>query len=294
MKALHRGSKIALVASARKVTTEEIQFAVEWITEKGFTPVYDGRLFQSDHIFAGDDESRASVIQYYLDRDDIDALWVARGGYGSIRIIDRLDFSSFMHHPKYIIGFSDITVFHGQIQRLGFESIHASMPYNLINKTPEALQSLYDALTGQRLQYRIKASPLNRLGDVKGKIVGGNLSVLYGMLGSASFPETKGKILFIEEVDEYIYHIDRMMIALKRAGMLKQLKGLVVGGLTKINDNPDPFGKTAEEVILEAVSDYDYPVCFGFPTGHFDDNRAIIINRTAHLSVSNDCVIFDE
>lgn len=294
MKALHRGSKIALVASARKVTTEEIQFAVEWITEKGFTPVYDGRLFQSDHIFAGDDEARASVIQYYLDRDDIDALWVARGGYGSIRIIDRLDFSSFMHHPKYIIGFSDITVFHGQIQRLGFESIHASMPYNLINKTPEALQSLYDALTGQRLQYRINASPLNRLGDVKGKIVGGNLSVLYGMLGSASFPETKGKILFIEEVDEYIYHIDRMMIALKRAGMLKQLKGLVVGGLTKINDNPDPFGKTAEEVILEAVSDYDYPVCFGFPAGHFDDNRAIIINRTAHLSVSNDCVIFDE
>lgn len=294
MKALHRGSKIALVASARKVTTEEIQFAVEWITEKGFTPVYDGRLFQSDHIFAGDDEARASVIQYYLDRDDIDALWVARGGYGSIRIIDRLDFSSFMHHPKYIIGFSDITVLHGQIQRLGFESIHASMPYNLINKTPEALQSLYDALTGQRLQYRINASPLNRLGDVKGKIVGGNLSVLYGMLGSASFPETKGKILFIEEVDEYIYHIDRMMIALKRAGMLKQLKGLVVGGLTKINDNPDPFGKTAEEVILEAVSDYDYPVCFGFPAGHFDDNRAIIINRTAHLSVSNDCVIFDE
>lgn len=294
MKALHRGSKIALVASARKVTTEEIQFAVEWITEKGFTPVYDGRLFQSDHIFAGDDEARASVIQYYLDRDDIDALWVARGGYGSIRIIDRLDFSSFMHHPKYIIGFSDITVFHGQIQRLGFESIHASMPYNLINKTPEALQSLYDALTGQRLQYRINASPLNRLGDVKGKIVGGNLSVLYGMLGSASFPETKGKILFIEEVDEYIYHIDRMMIALKRAGMLKQLKGLVVGGLTKINDNPDPFGKTTEEVILEAVSDYDYPVCFGFPAGHFDDNRAIIINRTAHLSVSNDCVIFDE
>lgn len=294
MKALHRGSKIALVASARKVTTEEIQFAVEWITEKGFTPVYDARLFQSDHIFAGDDEARASVIQYYLDRDDIDALWVARGGYGSIRIIDRLDFSSFMHHPKYIIGFSDITVFHGQIQRLGFESIHASMPYNLINKTPEALQSLYDALTGQRLQYRINASPLNRLGDVKGKIVGGNLSVLYGMLGSASFPETKGKILFIEEVDEYIYHIDRMMIALKRAGMLKQLKGLVVGGLTKINDNPDPFGKTAEEVILEAVSDYDYPVCFGFPAGHFDDNRAIIINKTAHLSVSNDCVIFDE
>lgn len=294
MKALHRGSKIALVASARKVTTEEIQFAVEWITEKGFTPVYDGRLFQSDHIFAGDDEARASVIQYYLDRDDIDALWVARGGYGSIRIIDRLDFSSFMHHPKYIIGFSDITVFHGQIQRLGFESIHASMPYNLINKTPEALQSLYDALTGQRLQYRINASPLNRLGDVKGKIVGGNLSVLYGMLGSASFPETKGKILFIEEVDEYIYHIDRMMIALKRAGMLKQLKGLVVGGLTKINDNPEPFGKTAEEVILEAVSDYDYPVCFGFPAGHFDDNRAIIINKTAHLSVSNDCVIFDE
>lgn len=291
---LHTGSRIALAASARKIKLDEIQFAIDWLKEKGFVPVYDERLFASDFIFAGNDNFRASVIQEYLNRDDIDAIWMVRGGYGSIRVIDKLNFTKFALHPKFIIGFSDVTVFHGKMQRLGYPTIHASMPYNFMNKTVEAKQSLYDALLGKPLHYELKPFDMNRFGEAEAEIVGGNLSVLYGMMGSSSFPETDGKILFIEEVDEYIYHFDRMMIALKRAGKLQNLKGLIVGRLTEIHDNPDPFGKTVEEVISEAVKEYDYPVCFGFPVGHFADNRALVLGEKVRLFVQKDRVLFDE
>ena len=285
--------RIGIVAPARKVTPEEMEFAFSWLQEKGMEPVYDERLFASSDIFAGDDTFRATVIQEYMDRPDIDAIWFARGGYGSIRIIDKLDFTLLIKHPKPFVGFSDGTVFHGKMQRLGIPSIHASMPYCLDNKTPEALQSLYDALIGMPLHYEIPSHPLNRLGAIEGEMVGGNLSVLYGMLGSNSFPETERKILFIEEVDEYIYHIDRMMRGLKRAGKLSQLKALVIGGLTQIHDNPEPFGKTVEEVISEVVAEYSYPICFGFPAGHFSDNRAILMGRKATLVVGENAVVFE-
>jgi muramoyltetrapeptide carboxypeptidase len=165
------------------------------------------------------------------------------------------------------------------------------MPYFFEKKTVEAQQSLYDALTGKPLRYEFPANPLNRLGNAEGEVVGGNLSVLWGMIGSDSFPETDGKILFIEEVDEYIYHIDRMMRALKRAGKLTNIKGLVVGGLTQIHDNPDPFGQTVEEVIAEVVSEYGYPVCLGFPAGHFDDNRALLFGTRMQVVVNQESVV---
>ena len=165
------------------------------------------------------------------------------------------------------------------------------MPFYFAKKTPEAKQSLFDALMGQALQYEFSTHPQNRIGQMEGEIVGGNLSVLYGMMGSHTFPDLDGKILFIEEVDEYIYHIDRMMYAMKRAGKLAHLKGLIVGGLTQIHDNTHPFGQTAEEVIAEAVSEYDYPVCFGFPAGHFDDNRAVFFGLNSRLIVANEKVV---
>ena len=287
---LKSGSKVAIAAPARKVTQEEMKFAITWLKEKGFVPVYDNRLFAEHYIFAGDDDFRASVLQGYLDDENIDAIWLARGGYGSIRIVDKLDFKKFLEHPKWIIGFSDTTVFHGKLNRLGCPSLHASMPYCFDNKTVEAKQSLVDALMGKPLKYEFSAHPLNRKGKVEGEIVGGNLSVLYGMIGSDSFPETDGKILFIEEVDEYIYHVDRMMRALKRAGKLANLKALIVGGLIQIHDNPDPFGQSVEEVISEVVKDYDYPLCFGFPVGHFSDNRAIVFGSKSKLLVAKDKV----
>lgn len=285
---LKTGSKIAIAAPARMVTREEMAFGIQWLKDMGFVPVYDDRLFNQYYIFSGDDNTRAAVFQEYLDNEDIDAIWIARGGYGSIRIIDKLDFTQFLQHPKWIIGFSDGTVLHGKLSRLGVPSLHAAMPFYFANKTPEAKQSLFDALTGKPLHYEIAPNPLNRLGKMEGKIVGGNLSVLYGMIGSDTFPELDGKILFIEEVDEYIYHIDRIMHGLKRAGKLEHLKGLIVGGLTQIHDNSHPFGQTAEEVIAEAVSEYEYPVCFDFPAGHFDDNRPLFFGLKSRVEVTSE------
>jgi len=289
---LKQGSKVGIAAPARMVKPEEMEYAIQWLKEKGFVPVYDDRLYAAHHIFAGDDDFRAAVFQQYLDNEEISAIWIARGGYGSIRIIDKLDFTRFLEHPKWIVGFSDATVLHGKLSRLGIPSLHASMPFYFANKTPEAKQSLFDALTGQALQYEFPAHPQNRKGQIEGEIVGGNLSVLYGMMGSPTFPDLEDKILFIEEVDEYIYHIDRMMRALKRAGKLEYLKGLVVGGLTQIHDNTYPFGQSVEEVIAEVVSEYDYPLCFGFPAGHFDDNRAMFFGLTSRLIVTNEKVMF--
>lgn len=287
---LKPGSKIAIAAPARRVLREEMAYAIKWLGEQGFVPVYDDSLFDEYFIFAGNDADRAAHFQRYLDDEQIDAIWLARGGYGSIRVIDKLDFTKFLQHPKWIIGFSDTTVFHGKLSRLGVPSLHASMPYCFDNKTDAAKQSLFDALTGKPLRYEFPVHPLNRCGNAEGEIVGGNLSVLYGMLGSDSFPETDGKILFIEEVDEYIYHIDRMMRGLKRAGKLEKLKGLIVGGLTQIHDNPDPFGQSVEEVIAAAVADYDYPVCFGFPAGHFSDNRVVVLGRKSNVCIETKVV----
>ena len=289
---LKPGSKIAIAAPARMVTPDEMQFAINWLKGKGFVPVYDDRLFAQHYIFAGDDNFRAAVFQHYLDDEDIEAIWIARGGYGSIRIIDKLDFTHFLQHPKWIIGFSDGTVFHGKLNRLGVPSLHAAMPFYFENKTPEAKHALFDALLGKPLQYEFPSHPLNKNGVMEGEIVGGNLSVLYGMMGSNTFPELDGKMLFIEEVDEYIYHIDRMMHALKRAGKLENLKGLIVGGLTQIKDNSHPFGMTAEQVIAEAVAEYNYPVCFGFPAGHFDDNRPLFFGLESRIEVTEASSVF--
>lgn len=289
---LHQGSIIAIAAPARMVTPEEMQFAINWLKEKGFVPVYDDRLFAQHYIFAGDDDFRAAVFQQYIDDENIEAIWLARGGYGSIRIIDKLDFTKFLQHPKWIVGFSDGTVLHGKLSRLGVPSLHAAMPFYFENKTLEAKHALFDALLGKSLHYEMPFHPLNRIGVMQGEIMGGNLSVLYGMMGSDTFPDLEGKILFIEEVDEYIYHIDRMMHALKRAGKLDHLKGLIVGGLTQIHDNPNPFGMTAEQVIAEAVAEQDYPVCFGFPAGHFDDNRPLFFGQEAIIEVTEKSSVF--
>ena len=291
---LQKGSKIAIVATARKVTFDEIAPGIDWLKENGFVPVFDERLFASDFIFAGDDALRAAVLQSYLDNPDIAAIWLARGGYGSVRIIDRLDFTPLRQHPKPIIGFSDGTALHATWQSHGLQSIHAAMPYHFTEKTAAAKQSLIDALTGKALRYEIACHPLNRLGEARAAVVGGNLSVLYGLLGSSTFPDTRGKILFLEEVDEYIYHVERMMIGLQRAGALRHLKALVVGGLTDIHDNPEPFGKTVEQAISDVVSAYHYPVCFGFPAGHFSDNRAIIMGAEMFLQVNQNQVVAEQ
>ena len=282
---LKKGSKIALVAPARKIGRDEIAAAVKWIEEKGFVAVYDDRLFAEYHQLAGDDDFRAGVLQDYLDRDDIDAILCARGGYGTIRIVDKLDFTKFAKHPKWIVGYSDVTVLHAKMQQLGYQSIHGTMAINFPNNTKEALESLYEALTNP--SFRAKSRNLLQMNEISpfrsasvemtGEIVGGNLSVLYSMLGSDLFPKTNGKILFIEDLDEYLYHIDRMMMGLKRAGKLAHLKALMVGAFTDMHDNTIPFGMTAKEIIFEKVKEYGYPVIWDVSAGHIDNNLALVL-----------------
>lgn len=294
---LQAGSKIGIVATARKITLEELQPAVDVLASWGYEVVFGKNLFQASNQFSGTDEQRAQDLQQMLDDEAIHAVIIARGGYGSVRIIDQIDFSLFQQQPKWVIGYSDITVLHNHIQQLtGIPTVHASMPINFPTQQNkgEALSTLRKMLEGERMQYTFASHALNKQGAANGILVGGNLSVLYSLLGSVSFPDTDGKILFLEDLDEYLYHIDRMMIGLKRAGVLSNLAGLVVGGMNDMKDNTVPFGKTAEEIIMEAVREYEYPVCFNFPAGHITDNRALKMGAIHNLSVNSDCTLIEQ
>ncbi len=258
------------------------------IKDFGFEAVYDDNLFDVDRQFAGDDEIRTDLFQRMLDDEEVKAIISARGGYGSVRVVDRLNFEKFSQQPKWIIGYSDITVFHNHITRnVKVQTLHATMLLNFKENSKEALNGLFEVLEGKSPEYIIPVHPLNKTGVSRGILCGGNLSVLYSLMGSKSFPETKGKILFLEDLDEYLYHIDRMMMGLKRAGVLESLAGLIVGGMTEMNDNEIPFGRTAKEIVSEAVSEYDYPVCFRFPAGHINDNRPLIIGAEVELEVGD-------
>ncbi|MCF6342166.1 MAG: LD-carboxypeptidase [Bacteroidales bacterium] len=273
---LTKGDKIGIAAPARKIQRIELEASLKIVEDRGYEVVLNDSLFAAENQFAGSDRERANYLQGMLDDESVKAIFFARGGYGSVRIIDRLDFTKFEKNPKWLVGYSDATVFLCHINRnCGVQTLHASMPVNFLENTPAALDSLFSVLADKPPKYVIEPHPLNKSGQAKGVLTGGNLSVLYSLLGSISFPETEGKILFLEDLDEYLYHIDRMMQGLKRAGKLDRLAALVVGGMTELNDNTIPFGKTAEEIILETVKEFDYPVFFGFPAGHLADNRAL-------------------
>ena len=285
---LKQGDNVAIVSTARKITKEELSFAVDKLKEWGLDIVFGEHLFEEHNQFAGNDEMRTSDFQKALDNDSVKAIICARGGYGTVRIVDGLDFSKFEKTPKWVVGYSDVTVLHSHISdNFGVQTIHGTMPINFETNTQEALSSLQKALFGKQLTYEFPPHKLNRKGSCEGELIGGNLSILYSLIGSPSDIDTKGKILFMEDLDEFLYHIDRMMQNLKRSGKLSNLAGLIVGAMSDMKDNAVPFGQTAEEIILEAVAEFDYPVCFGFPIGHIDDNRAIIVNKRANLVVGS-------
>ncbi len=288
MQYLHHGDCIGIVAPARKISANELKPAINFLEQNGFRVALGQHIFDKDNQFAGTDSQRAADFQSMLDDDEIKAIWCARGGYGSVRIIDSLDFSRFCQHPKWICGYSDVTVFHSHLHQLGVPTLHATMPINVKQEEFDNLnnRSLIQALTGGMLAYTVPASVHNRLGTATAEVVGGNLSMLYSLLASHSDIQTDGKILFIEDLDEYLYHIDRMMMALKRAGKLSKLAGLIVGGLSDMHDNTVPFGRDAEQIVADACADYAYPVCFHFPAGHTDNNVALRLGTPATLSVN--------
>jgi muramoyltetrapeptide carboxypeptidase len=289
MNLLQKNDTIRIIAPARKIAREELVHSIHYLQDKGFKVDFGDHLFSSLYQYAGTDFQRAEDFQQALDDKNVKAIWCARGGYGSLRIIDLLDFSNFKRNPKWICGYSDVTVFHAHINNaLQLPTLHATMPLNVQGETIQyqALDTMLSALQTGEVSYSLPSNPMNREGKAGGVLCGGNLSVLYALNGSVSDIQTDGKILFIEDLDEYLYHVDRMMMCLKRNGKLENLSALIVGGMTKMNDNSVAFGKTAEEIILEHVIEYDYPVCFGFPAGHIDDNRVLIMGGNTTLEIN--------
>ncbi len=277
---LKKGDKIAIVCPAKKLP-KPIDTAIDILKAWGLEVVLGQTLSSSFHQFAGTDELRAADLQQHLDDPSIKAIIAARGGYGTIRIIDQLDFTAFAQNPKWLIGFSDITILLSHaLAKLNTQSIHGQMPYTFDDSSAEALESLRKALFGEAISYSYESEFENCEGHAEGILIGGNLSLLVAVEGSASEMDYRDKILFLEDVGEHEYAIDRMMRLLKRNGKLAQLKGLIVGAFNEISPEPIPFGQSPEELILALVKEYGYPVCFNFPTGHISDNRAMIIGKT--------------
>lgn len=295
-KNLKIGDTIGILSTARKFNSEQLEFCVQLLNSWGFKVVIGSSINAEQHQFAGSDEVRTKNFQEFLDDPNIDAILCARGGYGTMRIIDLIDFSKFIQNPKWICGFSDVTVIHQHLQSMGIASIHSSMPSLFpIDLQHNTLLSLENALKGNELNYRVKINIDNlRMKNVEAEIIGGNLSLIYALQGSASDINTDGKILFIEDLDEYFYHIDRMMCSLDRAGKLKNLAALVIGSMTDMKDNSIPFGMNVNEIIHHYTKKYNYPVLFDFPAGHWEKNYAIRLGQIAKIEIKDDEYIFSQ
>ncbi len=283
---LQKGDLIYITAPAKAIEKEHLEFAVNLLEEEGFRVLLSKHCAGQYHYFSGTDEERRADLQFGLDHPEVKAILCARGGYGCVRIVDDLQWAGMLREPKWLIGFSDITVFHQRLQRFGLQSIHGTMVLNFRENTIEARGTLLKALRGE--DYVIQAGPnaFNKSGLATGELVGGNLSIIYSLLGTNDQIDYSGKILFIEDLAEHIYHIDRMLFALKKAGVLEQISGIVVGGMTDLEDTAIPFGKSVEELILEQFSFRNIPIAFDLPAGHIHDNRALIFGRKAELSVT--------
>lgn len=296
---LKPSDSVAIVATARKVSPIELQAATQLFESWGLHVRLPDDIYAESDQFAGSDEQRAAALQWALDDRDIKAVFCARGGYGTVRIIDRIDFSRFAASPKWIVGYSDVTVLHSHIHTtLGIPTLHATMPINIgddaLRHNFPATESLREMLFEGCVKYHwsstrgLRTKTECHQPEITGIVVGGNLSILYSLCGSASDIDTEGKILLIEDLDEYLYHIDRMMQNLRRTGKLSKLKALIVGGMSDMHDNTIPFGKTTEEIIYETVKDYGYPVLFDAPFGHLgNENRAIVLGKPISLQYNS-------
>jgi len=289
---LKAGDTVAIVAPSGVLNnrTKEVNQAKDLLKSWGLNVIVGENVFKKANHFAGTDAERAEDFQNALDNPKIKAIWCARGGYGTVRMIDKVDYTKYKVNPKWVIGYSDITAIHNQLNNEGSESIHAMMCTSLtddLTEIEETLATFKCALFGKSLNYAVKGSKYNKTGSAIAPLVGGNLTLLHTMLGSKTSINTSGKILFIEEIGEYKYHIDRMLQSLKRAGYFNNCKGLIIGDMSKMRKNTTPWGTSVQQLILDVVAEYDFPVLFDFPAGHEDDNRALILGRTVEMDVTN-------
>ncbi|MEM9679032.1 MAG: LD-carboxypeptidase [Bacteroidota bacterium] len=297
---LKSGDTVAIVAPSGilKNRYREVEQAESLLKSWGLRVVVGKYVFSKDNHFAGTDDERCEDMQEALDNPNISAIWCARGGYGTVRILDKLDYTKFRLNPKWIIGYSDITALHNQLHNEGFQSLHALMCVSLtedLNEIKETVATFKETIFGNPRSYQLAGSEYNREGSATGQLVGGNLTILHTMLGSETSIDTSNKILFIEEIGEYKYHIDRMLQSLKRAGYFTNCKGVVVGDMTKLRRNTTLWGTSIEQLILDALAEYDFPIAFNMPAGHEDDNRALVFGRqiTLDVSKSKSSVVFN-
>lgn len=288
---LQPGDRIRIVSPAGKVQKDKVLPGIKLLQDEGYNVVVGKHVFDKHFQYAGTDLQRAADFQEAINDPDTKAIICARGGYGTVRIIEKIDFSPLLKNNKWIIGFSDITILHTVLNKLGLASIHGAMPGFFVEnkKMTRSFLSLMELISTGKSQFDIKAHELNLNGSCTGELVGGNLSLIYSLQGTPWQLETRGKILIIEDLTEYFYHLDRMMQNLRLAGQLKDLAGLIVGGFTEMKDNDSPFGKTAYEIIMDAVQDYHFPVCFDFPAGHIPKNLALMLGSNYHLDVAGSC-----
>ena len=290
---LKEGDTVAIVSTARKVSKFEIKPAIDLLKSWGLEVQTGKNLYKEENQFAGNDEDRTGDLQRALNNKNVQAVLFARGGYGTVRVIDQIDWKKFTKQPNWLMGYSDITVVHSHVHKTCLvQTMHAPMSLNLPKLNAPCLQVFKETLFGKPLRYSSskqlpQLEKLNRKGKAKGRLIGGNLSILYSLSATPSDIDTTGKILFLEDLDEYLYHIDRMMMNLKRSGKLKDLAGLIVGGMSEMKDNPIPFGKTAEEIIHDAVKEYNFPVVYGFPAGHIPNNYPLIMGSEVTLNVTD-------
>lgn len=283
---LKKGDTIAILAPAKGIEAEFIDFAVEIIESRGYKTIVSKNCLGQHHYFSGTVKERVEDLQWAIDNDQIKAILCARGGYGCIQVLDRINWADFLEEPKWIIGFSDVTVFHQHLARLGSGSLHASMPLNFKNNTSEALNSLFEGMESGQLSYEWKTEHQNCEGDTEGDVIGGNLAVLTGLVGTKHMPDYQNKLLFIEDVGEHLYAVDRDLYQLSKAGVFDQIRGLIVGGFSGMKDTNPPFGSDLQTIIKSHFTYHSIPIAFDFPAGHIDDNRALIFGKNARLTVN--------
>ena len=287
---LKSGDTIAIIAPSGVLNNrnQAIENAKKLIIEWGLVPIIGNNIYKKNYHFAGNDKERFDDLQWAFDHKNIKAIWCARGGYGSIRIVDKLNFDQFKKYPKWLIGYSDITVLHNKLNNLGFETIHGMMAVNMEENQKEiieSIESLKNCLFGKLKSYHINNNKYNRIGKSSGILVGGNLTLLASQLGSNSEIDTKNKILFIEEIGEYKYHIDRMLQSLKRAGFFDNCNGVIIGDMSEIKINSPSWGSSVNELIYDVLKPYKFPISFGIQSGHLKHNKSLIFGRNIDLDV---------